>query len=181
MKVQSKMNCAETNQSLRIDHAGKAEWRRRMMNRFHRISLVVMLVVLLLIPPFAFAEELKTRPANPREIGKKAWCPIMDFNFEVKAGTPVIDYKGKSFYFCCEGCPQEFRKDPDKYLAQTEFRERRPTPGEIGKEANCTVMKQKIKIDANTPVIDYHGKSFYFCCPGCPSEFKKDPDKYTTP
>ena len=148
------------------------------MNPLVRTALAGLLIVFLLIPPFASSDELKARQARPDEIGKKAWCPIMDFNFDVKAGTLVIDYKGNSIYFCCEGCPQEFRKDPDKYLAQTEFRDRRPTPEEIGKEAWCTVMKHKIKISANTPVIDYHGKSFYFCCPGCPLEFKKNPDKY---
>ena len=146
-----------------------------------RMVLLTMLIVCLLIPSFVFSEELKVRQARPDEIGKKAWCPIMDFNFEVKAATPVIDYKGKSIYFCCEGCPGEFMKNPDKYLAQTEFRERKPTMEEIGKEALCPVMKHKIKISSNTPVIDYHGKSFYFCCPGCPQEFKKNPDKYIAP
>ena len=151
------------------------------MKPYIRMALLAMLVILVLIPSFAFSEELKVRQARPNEIGMKAWCPVMDYNFEVKASTLVIDYKGKSFYFCCEGCPQEFQKDPDKYLAQTEFRERKATPEEIGKEARCAVMNHKIIISANTPVIDYHGKSFYFCCPGCPPEFKKNPEKYTAP
>ena len=151
------------------------------MNSVHRISLVAVLVGVLLIPSITFSQELKVRPARPDEIGLKAWCPIMDYNFDVKASTSVIDYKGKSFYFCCEGCPAEFKKDPDKYLAQTEFRERKPTPEEIGKEAYCPVMKHKFKISANTPIVDYHGKSFYFCCPGCPPEFRKNPEKYTNP
>jgi Cu+-exporting ATPase len=151
------------------------------MSSVYRILLATALIGAMLIPSLSFAEELKTRQARPDEIGMKAWCPIMDYNFEVKASTLAIDYKGKSFYFCCEGCPQEFQKDPDKYLAQTEFRERKPAPEEIGKEAWCPVMKHKFKVNKNTPVIDYHGKSFYFCCPGCPPEFKKDPEKYTAP
>jgi YHS domain-containing protein len=149
------------------------------MNMLNRIALLAALVCLLLIPSLTFSQELTIRQARPDEIGMKAWCPIMDYNFDVKASTSVIDYKGKSFYFCCEGCPAEFKKAPDKYLAQTEFKDRRPTPEEIGKEANCTVMNHKFKIKASTPVIDYHGKSFYFCCEGCPAEFKKNPDKYT--
>jgi YHS domain-containing protein len=149
------------------------------MKQLNRITLFAVLIGLLLIPSMTFSQELNIRQPKPNEIGMKAWCPIMDYNFDVKAGTPVIDYKGKSFYFCCEGCPAEFKKDPDKYLAQTEFRERRPFPEEIGKEAKCTVMNHKFKINANTPVIDYHGKSFYFCCEGCPGEFKKNPGKYS--
>ena len=27
-------------------------------------------------------------------------------------------------------------------------------------------------------LIDYQGKRIYFCCPGCPAEFSKDPEKY---
>jgi YHS domain-containing protein len=149
------------------------------MNSLNRIALAVILLGMLLIPSSAFTQEVKSRQLNSNEIGLKAWCPIMDYNFEVKASTSVIDYKGKSFYFCCEGCPAEFKKDPDKYLAQTEFKDRRPTQEEVGKEALCTVMNHKFKINANTPVIDYHGKSFYFCCEGCPSEFKQNPEKYT--
>jgi Cu+-exporting ATPase len=148
------------------------------MKRLNRIALVVMLLGVLLIPSTAFSQELKTRQPNPKEIGLKTWCPIMDYNFDVKAGTPVVDYKGKSIYFCCEGCPAEFMKNPDKYAAQTEFKERQPTTEEIGKEARCTVMNHKFKITANTPIIDYHGKSFYFCCMGCPAEFKQNPEKY---
>jgi YHS domain-containing protein len=148
------------------------------MNPVYRTVLVTVLIGALLIPSVTFSQELNTRRPKPNEIDMKAWCPIMDYNFEVKEGTSVIDYKGKSFYFCCEGCPAEFKKDPDKYLAQTEFRDRRPTQEEIGKEAHCTVMNHKFRITAKTPVIDYHGKSFYFCCEGCPGEFKQNPGKY---
>jgi YHS domain-containing protein len=149
------------------------------MNTVHRILLVTVLIGLLLIPSVTFSQQLNIRQPKPGEIGMKAWCPIMDYNFDVKVSTPVIDYKGKSFYFCCEGCPAEFKKNPDKYLAQTEFKDRRPSPEEIGKEAKCTVMNHKFKITANTPVIEYHGKSFYFCCEGCPGEFKKNAEKYS--
>jgi YHS domain-containing protein len=148
------------------------------MKPLTRIVLVTVLIGALLIPSLTFSQELKIRQSRPDEIGMKAWCPVMDYNFEVKASTSVIDYKGKSFYFCCEGCPAEFKNNPDKYLVRTEFRDRRPTPQEIGKEATCTVMNHKFKITANTPVIDYHGKSYFFCCEGCPSEFKRNPGKY---
>jgi YHS domain-containing protein len=42
----------------------------------------------------------------------------MNHKFKVNASTPVIDYHGKSFYFCCEGCPAEFKQNPGKYIAQ---------------------------------------------------------------
>ncbi len=83
-----------------------------------RMALFGMLIGLLLIPSLTFSQELNTRQPKPNEIGMKAWCPIMDYNFEVKASTSVIDYKGKSFYFCCAGCPSEFKQNPEKYTVQ---------------------------------------------------------------
>ena len=40
-------------------------------------------------------------------------CPVM--------GSPIdksifVDYKGKRVYFCCAGCPETFKQDPEKYL-----------------------------------------------------------------
>ncbi|HDQ25721.1 MAG TPA: YHS domain-containing protein [bacterium] len=26
------------------------------------------------------------------------------------------EYKGKTYYFCCAGCPEAFKKDPEKYI-----------------------------------------------------------------
>ncbi len=34
------------------------------------------------------------------------------------------------------------------------------------------------EIDKDTPTVEYNGKVYGFCCPGCDSKFKKDPEKY---
>ncbi|PKL15872.1 MAG: YHS domain-containing protein [Spirochaetae bacterium HGW-Spirochaetae-5] len=26
------------------------------------------------------------------------------------------DYKGNRIYFCCSSCPEDFKKDPEKYV-----------------------------------------------------------------
>ncbi len=44
-------------------------------------------------------------------------CPVM--------GSPInkniyVDYKGKRIYFCCPACPEEFKKNPDKYMKKLE-------------------------------------------------------------
>ena len=40
-------------------------------------------------------------------------CPVL-------AGTIdrniYVDYQGKRIYFCCKGCDEEFKKNPEKYL-----------------------------------------------------------------
>ncbi|MDK2955059.1 MAG: hypothetical protein PWQ57_555 [Desulfovibrionales bacterium] len=40
-------------------------------------------------------------------------CPVMGYKPNEKIYT---DYKGKRIYFCCESCPETFKKNPDKYM-----------------------------------------------------------------
>lgn len=34
------------------------------------------------------------------------------------------------------------------------------------------------EVDTETPTVQYKGKTIGFCCPGCDSKFKEDPEKY---
>ncbi len=56
-------------------------------------------------------------------------CPVLggDVNKQVYA-----DYKGKRIYFCCEGCDQEFKKDPEKYLKKMQEEGVTPEPSPAG-------------------------------------------------
>ncbi|HTP41986.1 MAG TPA: YHS domain-containing protein [Nitrospiria bacterium] len=71
-----------------------------------------------------FAEEAKkddqtqkpmVRKPTSEEIGQMKICAVAGTKFEVASNTPVIDYKGKTYYFCCKHCLHDFQKDPDKY------------------------------------------------------------------
>jgi YHS domain-containing protein len=42
-------------------------------------------------------------------------------------------------------------------------------------QTTCPVMGGKINKEI---YADYQGKRIYFCCAACPSQFKKDPEKY---
>ncbi|MBU2567994.1 MAG: YHS domain-containing protein [Elusimicrobia bacterium] len=39
-------------------------------------------------------------------------------------------------------------------------------------------MNKKIKVTQKTKVVDYKGQKYYLCCPGCDSEFIKNPEKF---
>jgi len=41
-------------------------------------------------------------------------CPVMGNDVDPKVKT--VTYKGKVYGFCCDGCPDLFKKDPEKYL-----------------------------------------------------------------
>jgi YHS domain-containing protein len=52
--------------------------------------------------------------AGAAEIAQKI-CPVM--------GNPIdpniyVDYNGRRIYFCCNMCPETFKKDPEKYIAK---------------------------------------------------------------
>ncbi len=44
-------------------------------------------------------------------------CPVLGGNIDKKS---YADYKGKRVYFCCAGCEETFKKDPDKYIKKLE-------------------------------------------------------------
>jgi YHS domain-containing protein len=34
-------------------------------------------------------------------------------------------------------------------------------------------------IEADSPTVEYNGKVYAFCCPGCDTKFAKNPEKYS--
>ena len=41
----------------------------------------------------------------------------------------------------------------------------------------CPVMGNKV--DPDGPTVEYNGKLYGFCCPGCDAKFEKNPEKYS--
>ncbi|MBF0297803.1 MAG: YHS domain-containing protein [Oligoflexia bacterium] len=115
-------------------------------------------------------------------------CPVLAGEINKSVFT---DYKGKRIYFCCPGCIDEFKKDPEKYIKKMEAEgvvlEETSTakivtnsvtsegnkPGET--QTQCPMMGGKIN---KTIFSDYKGKRIYFAGPMCKSTFEKDPEQY---
>ncbi len=62
-----------------------------------------------------------------------------------------------------------------------ELKVRAVTSEEIGKEAVCPVIKNTFKVTEDIKALEYMGKTYYFCCPGCDTEFIKEPEKFISP
>jgi YHS domain-containing protein len=144
----------------------------------NKIVWIVTVISVILMAENLQAEDLKVRQPKQEEIGKRATCPVANFEFEVGKTTPVIDYRGKSYYFCCEPCIKDFKKDPEKYTETRGLSVRQPTQSEIGKRATCAGTNSTFEVNKTTPVIDYKGKSYYFCTTVALESFKKNPDGY---
>lgn len=127
------------------------------------------------------AQKAKSVEVTAEEIGTKAYCPVTGDSFTVHKQTPVVQYKGERYYMCCPGCDTEFMKDPEKYVIRMHgmmHHETHEDKDMLGADVVCPVSGDRFHVSETTPVIEYKGKKYYFCCPGCELEFKKDPEKY---
>ncbi len=68
-------------------------------------------VILLLMVLFSFIAA-STNFSFAKET-KQEKCPVMGYKINKEL---YVDYEGKRIYFCCPSCPEEFKKDPDKYM-----------------------------------------------------------------
>lgn len=53
-------------------------------------------------------------------------------------------------------------------------------PGEatIGDRTTCPTSGEEFTVTAESPKVEYQGKTYYFCCGGCDAKFARDPENY---
>ena len=49
-------------------------------------------------------------------IGDRTSCPVAHEEFTVTESSPKTVFEGKTYYFCCPPCAQEFAANPAKFL-----------------------------------------------------------------
>ena len=142
------------------------------MSRMNRIKFFALLAVAaIILSSGGFAAE-------------KVICPVMKNEVKDITTAPKYEYEGTTYYFCCAGCVDKFKADPEKYIdgmkAETPENEGHQHHGEetSGRNTICPVMGNPIKDFDEAPRIEYKGKTYYFCCAGCVDKFKEDPEKY---
>ncbi|PXV63238.1 MULTISPECIES: YHS domain-containing protein [Halanaerobium] len=42
--------------------------------------------------------------------------PVCGMDIEADQAAASYEYKGKTYYFCAEGCKNKFAEDPEKFL-----------------------------------------------------------------
>lgn len=121
-----------------------------------------------------------------------------------KAGGKA-EYKGKTYYFCCGNCQAKFNSSDDAAKAKfakisdlrvekmalqkklesvdTELKaltgEPKPVAAATPAVVYCAVTDEEIGTpDKAAMKVEYSGKSYYLCCPGCKPKFEADPAKY---
>ncbi len=77
-----------------------------------------------------------------------------------------------STFLMAQDKPKEEQKKAD-VKSETVHKEETKKPW----NAVCPVKGNPIEDD--TPTVEYNGKVWGFCCPGCDTKFEKNPEKYS--
>ena len=86
--------------------------------------LAILALVLTLAGPVLAQAKAQGQPQTK--------CPVLSGNIDK---STYVDYKGQRVYFCCKGCDEEFKKNPEKYLEKMKSQGVTPekSPAEAGK------------------------------------------------
>jgi len=57
------------------------------------------------------------KAAGEAQIGDRTACAMhSDAVFTVTASTPKVEYRGRTYYFCCPECAKSFAERPDDFV-----------------------------------------------------------------
>jgi hypothetical protein len=54
-------------------------------------------------------------PITEAKVGDRTRCPVTNQVFVVGADSPKTEFDGKTYYFCCEGCVNKFKQNPQQF------------------------------------------------------------------
>ncbi|QND48755.1 heavy metal translocating P-type ATPase [Rhizobium lusitanum] len=87
--------------------------------------------------------------------------PVCGMTVDPRAGKPSLDYNGRTFYFCCDGCRKKFEAAPEDYLT-----------------AKDPICGMNVDRASARYFLKHEGEKFYFCSAGCKAKFEADPTAY---
>lgn len=67
-------------------------------------------------PTDATAAAGDLKEPGEAKVGDKTRCPVSGEIMTVKESSPKFEYKGKTYYMCCDHCMKKLQAEPDKYL-----------------------------------------------------------------
>ena len=64
-----------------------------------------------------------TALADNKPKDKEIKCAVQGYKISIAQATKdhmFADYKGRRYFFCCAGCPEDFKANPAKYAKKAE-------------------------------------------------------------
>ncbi|MBZ0116332.1 MAG: YHS domain-containing protein [Sandaracinaceae bacterium] len=63
------------------------------------------------------APEQPLVPPGDARVGDRTTCLVTGEEFLVGEGSPHVEHEGRTYFFCCDPCIEQFQADPERYLA----------------------------------------------------------------
>ena len=101
-----------------------------------KISMILaaLALALMMVGPVLAQTKTPAQAQGQTQGQPQAKCPVLGGNVDKNV---YADYKGYRIYFCCKGCDEEFKKNPEKYLEKLKAEgvklEKTPAAGKTGK------------------------------------------------
>lgn len=147
------------------------------MTRFAKIFLIVSVIAFLFTLSSSYAYQQSDEMVK---------CAVSGEKIKKSEAKGTYEYKGETYYFCCENCIESFKENPEKFINQDnhEGREHAHQQGEdqMHEHGEETVVDpvcgMTIKKSEAKATHEYNGKTYYFCMEGCKEKFVKNPENY---
>ena len=110
---------------------------------------------------FCLADKEKAEKKDPLAAAK---CPVS--GKAVKADA-FVEHNGGKVYFCCNNCPDAFKKDKDKFSVKVNHQ---MAITEEAKQVKCPLTGKDVNPDTG---IDVGGSKVAFCCNNCKGKVAK--------
>ena len=127
--------------------------------------------------------------------------PVCGMDVAPGTAKAKVEHGGDSYYFCCNGCAEKFKANPERFLTSGPAGMGNGSQGsglvQLGMGAagspTSAVQINAAKPAAKDPVCgmnvdpekaaaaEYKGSKYYFCSKSCAAKFNADPEKYLSP
>src|SRR5436853_1359997 len=127
-------------------------------------KLTSLLVVLMSLSVFAAIAIAAIAADGEKKAVTNKKCPINGGEVNEKYRA---EYNGQFVYFCCSGCVEDFKKNPEAAIAKLSAEDQ----AAIKINEKCQVSGEPI---SKALSVEYEGRKVYFCCEHCVEQFKKE-------
>jgi len=124
-----------------------------------KATLLVVALAAALVLPRLFAEE--------KDKLNGAKCPVSG---KAAKEASSVAYRDAKVYFCCDNCPDSFKKDKAKFA--TKSNHQLVVTGQA-KQIKCPIKEKDVNKDT---IIEIQGAKAGFCCNGCKGTVEKAKD-----
>jgi xanthine dehydrogenase accessory factor len=97
--------------------------------------------------------------------------PICGMTVAALPSTPHVEHDGETVYFCCTACKVKYESESRGAAGSAAPS---PAPSTTPATAVDPVCGMTVLAVPDTPHLEHHGETVYFCCDGCKTRFEKE-------